>query len=568
MVNSSKQLRHIYDKALKLEGLPRHASLHAGGIVFSAEPITSICPLIEVDEGMCATQFTMEYLEELGLIKMDFLGLRNLTIIDEIVHMINKDRTEPFNIMKIPLNDKKSYELLCQCDTVGIFQLESEGIKNLIRQLQPREFEDIVATIALFRPGPMENIPEYLKRKKNPQYIDYIHPSLKPILEHTYGIMIYQEQIMQVSQKMAGFSLAKADNLRKAISKKHRNEIRQLETEFIEGSVKQGYKKELAKHVYELIMKFANYGFNRSHSVAYALVAYQLAYLKANYPLYFFCSLLNSVIGSETKSSEYIFEAKKRGIHVSVPSVNSSQAHYVIEGTKLRFPLTAIKNIGSAVCSSIVEERNAHGSYSDYFDFIARMITKKVNKKTVETLIHAGALDCFKINRASLLATMDDAFRYGDLVKVEDENQIMIKFDLVSKPAMKTMRDHAAIRSMKEREVIGFYLSEHPIAQLRKDVDASLQPLISLSAKRGYIRFLCYLERTREHRTKNGELMMFGVGADDSGKIDLVIFPKSYQQYRDILLKGNYLLIDAMKKEEHSCIVNKIVHIAAYSHAK
>lgn len=230
----------------------------------------------------------------------------------------------------------------------------------------------------------------------------------------------------------------------------------------------------------------------------------------------------------------------------------------------MRFPLTAIKNIGSAVCNSIVEERNARGSYSDYFDFIARMITKKVNKKAVETLIHAGALDCFKINRASLLATMDDAFRYGDLVKVEDENQIMIKFDLVSKPAMKTMRDHAAIRSMKEREVIGFYLSEHPIAQLRKDVDASLQPLITLSAKRGYIQFLCYLERTREHRTKNGELMMFGVGADDSGKIDLVIFPKSYQQYRDILVKGNYLLIDAMKKEEQSCIVNKIVHIAAY----
>lgn len=562
MVNSSNQLRHVYEKALKLEGLPRHASLHAGGIVFSAEPIQTVCPLIEVDEGMCATQFTMDYLEDLGLIKMDFLGLRNLTIIDEIVHAINADRKEPLNIMKIPLDDKKSYDLLCHCDTIGVFQLESEGIKNLIRQLQPREFEDIVATIALFRPGPMENIPEYLKRKKNPQYIDYIHPSLKPILENTYGIMIYQEQIMQISQKMAGFSLAKADNLRKAISKKHSDEIRQLEAEFIEGAQKKGYTQALAKHVYELIMKFANYGFNRSHSVAYALVAYQLVYLKANYPLYFFCSLLNSVIGSETKSSEYIFEARKRGIQVLVPSVNSSQSQYIIEGSALRFPLTAIKNIGSAVCSAIVEERESHGSYGDYFDFIARMITKKVNKKTVETLINAGALDCFKINRASLSATMDDAFRYGDLVKVEDENQIMIKFDLVSKPAVKTMRDNATIRSLKEREAIGFYLSEHPIAQLRKDVDGKLQPLISLSAKRGYIQFLCYLERTREHRTKNGELMMFGVGADDSGKIDLVIFPKIYQQYRDILMKGNYLLIDATKKEEHSCIVNKIVQIS------
>lgn len=564
MVNSSNQLRNIYEKALKLEGLPRHASLHAGGIVFSAEPITSICPLIEVDEGMCATQFTMEYLEELGLIKMDFLGLRNLTIIDEIVHEINKERSEPLNIMKIPLDDKKSYDLLCQCDTIGIFQLESEGIKNLIRQLQPREFEDIVATIALFRPGPMENIPEYLRRKKNPQYIDYIHPSLKPILENTYGIMIYQEQIMQISQKMAGFSLAKADNLRKAISKKHSDQIRQLESEFIEGAQHNGYTKDMAKHVYELIMKFANYGFNRSHSVAYALVAYQLAYLKANYPLYFFCSLLNSVIGSETKSSEYIFEAKKRGIQILVPSVNASLNDYVIEGKSLRFPLTAIKNIGSAVCSAIVEDRTNHGTYDDYFDFIARMATKKVNKKTVETLIHAGALDCFQINRASLLATMDDAFRYGDLVKVEDENQIMIKFDLVSKPAMKTVRENMTLRSMKEREVIGFYLSKHPIEQLRKDVDPKLKPLISLSAARGYVKFLCYLERTREHRTKNGELMMFGSGVDDSGKIDLVIFPKTYQQYRDLLIKGNYLLIDAMKKEDQSCIVNKIVPIALH----
>ena len=366
---------------------------------------------------------------------------------------------------------------------------------------------------------------------------------------------------MQISQKMAGFSLAKADNLRKAISKKHSNEIRQLETEFIEGAVKQGYTKDLAKHVYELIMKFANYGFNRSHSVAYALVAYQLAYLKANYPLYFFCSLLNSVIGSETKSSEYIFEAKKRGIAVLVPSVNASFDHYVIENKALRFPLTAIKNIGSAVCATIVAERTQNGEFNDYFDFIARMITKKVNKKTVETLIHAGALDCFKINRASLLATMDDAFRYGDLVKVEDENQIMIKFDLVSKPAVKTMRENATLRSMKEREAIGFYLSKHPIEELRKDINGNLQPIISLSAKRGYVQLLCYLERTREHRTKNGDLMMFGVGADDSGKIDLVIFPKIYQQYRDILMKGNYLLIDAMKKEEQSCIVNKIVYI-------
>ncbi len=563
MINASAQLRQVYALACKLEGLPRHASLHAGGIVFAREDITTVCPLIEVDEGMCVTQFTMEYLEELGLIKMDFLGLRNLTIIDDIVHDINRDRKEPLEIMKIPLDDRKTYDLLCQTDTIGIFQLESEGIKNLIRQLQPREFEDIVATIALYRPGPMENIPEYLKRRKHRELVDYIHPSLKKILEHTYGIMIYQEQIMQIAQKMAGFSLANADNLRKAISKKHSNEIRQMEEAFISGSIARGYSEELAKKVYALIMKFANYGFNRSHSVAYALVAYQMAYLKANWPLYFFCSLLNSVIGSETKTSEYIFEARKRGMKILPPSINASKARYMIEENALRFPLTAIKNIGSAVCQAINEERVKHGVFMDYFDFIARMITKKVNKKTVEILIQAGALDEFSSNRASLIATLDDAFRYGELVKIEDENQIMIDFDLVSKPAMRIMKEKLSWRSEQEREVIGFYLSEHPIARLRNEVDRQLEPLIHLISKQGYVKFLCMVERTREHRTKNNEWMMFASGSDDSSRLDLVIFPKTYRQYRDLLVKGNYLLVEGTKKEEHSCIVNKLILIEA-----
>ncbi len=563
MINASAQLLQVYALACKLEGLPRHASLHAGGIVFAREDITTVCPLIEVDEGMCVTQFTMEYLEELGLIKMDFLGLRNLTIIDDIVHDINRDRKEPLEIMKIPLDDRKTYDLLCQTDTIGIFQLESEGIKNLIRQLQPREFEDIVATIALYRPGPMENIPEYLKRRKHRELVDYIHPSLKKILEHTYGIMIYQEQIMQIAQKMAGFSLANADNLRKAISKKHSNEIRQMEEAFISGSIARGYSEELAKKVYALIMKFANYGFNRSHSVAYALVAYQMAYLKANWPLYFFCSLLNSVIGSETKTSEYIFEARKRGMKILPPSINASKARYMIEENALRFPLTAIKNIGSAVCQAINEERVKHGVFMDYFDFIARMITKKVNKKTVEILIQAGALDEFSSNRASLIATLDDAFRYGELVKIEDENQIMIDFDLVSKPAMRIMKEKLSWRSEQEREVIGFYLSEHPIARLRNEVDRQLEPLIHLISKQGYVKFLCMVERTREHRTKNNEWMMFASGSDDSSRLDLVIFPKTYRQYRDLLVKGNYLLVEGTKKEEHSCIVNKLILIEA-----
>ncbi len=561
MVNASAALRQMYASALKLEGLPRHASLHAAGVVFTRDDITEVCPLIEVDEGIYATQFTMEHMEELGLIKMDFLGLRNLTIIDDIVHAIQTDQDQPFDIMKVRLDDPKVYDLLCDTDTIGIFQLESEGIKNLIRQLQPREFEDIVATIALYRPGPMENIPEYLKRRQQPELIDTIHPNLEPIVKHTYGIMIYQEQIMQVAQTMAGFSLAKADNLRKAISKKHGDELQQLEQDFIQGAQKRGYQKDLAEHVYELIKKFANYGFNRSHSVAYALVAYQMAYLKANWPLHFFCSLLDSVIGAETKTSEYIFEARKRGIRVLLPSVNASNKRYCIEADALRYPLSGIKNIRSAVCDLILEERDKHGLYEDYFDFIARMVSKKVNKQMMEILIYAGALDDFYLNRETMIATLDDAFQYGELVKIEDENQIMIDFDLVSRPAIREKKENAAFRSEKEREMLGFYLSKHPIARIRESMDIALKPLLDIRKEYGYVKFLCILERTREHKTKNHEWMMFGKGTEENGKIDLVIFPKVLNQYRDLLAKGNYLLIEGNKKEENSCIVKQIQKI-------
>ena len=352
MINSGEQMRKLFAIALQLEGLPRHSSLHAAGIILSNEDISNVCPLIDVDEGMCATQFTMEYLEELGLIKMDFLGLRNLTIIDEIVHQINA-KEKRLDIMHIPLDDAKTYQLIRSVDTVGVFQLESEGMKNLIRKMKPTCFEDIVATVALFRPGPMENIPRYLECRTHPEKVDYLHPDLKSILENTYGVMIYQEQVMQIAQTMAGFSLGKADNLRKAISKKKGKELQSLREDFVEGAKQKGYEESLAIRVYELIMKFANYGFNRSHSVAYGMIAYQMAYLKANAPLYFFTALLNSVIGSETKTSEYVFEARKRHIEILLPSVNQSSNQYEIEGNALRFPLVGIKGIGNAVSNEM-----------------------------------------------------------------------------------------------------------------------------------------------------------------------------------------------------------------------
>ena len=562
IINNGETMGRLYAVARKLEGLPRHASLHAAGIVFSNEDIEQVCPLIDVDEGVCATQFTMEYLEELGLIKMDFLGLRNLTIIDEIVQHINAASDQKLDIMHIPLDDPKTYALIRAVDTVGVFQLESEGMKNLIRKMQPKSFEDIVATIALFRPGPMENIPEYLDRRAHQEKVDYIHPSLQPILQNTYGIMIYQEQIMQVAQTMAGFTLGKADNLRKAISKKKGEELQKMREEFIQGALQKGYTEALAQRVYALIMKFANYGFNRSHSVAYGMIAYQLAYLKANAPLYFFNSLLNSVIGSETKTSEYVFEARKRRIQILLPDVNRSCNQYVIEENALRFPFVGIKGIGSAVSSQIVEERKKKGQFRDFFDFTARMNGNKIGKKTIEILIYAGALDCFKFARASLMASLDDALRYADLVKIEDVDQVLFDFDLVSKPAMTVVKDNAAIRAEKEKEAIGFYLSRHPIADVRSKMGRELPVLVSLPKHKGrYVKFVCLIDRCRQYRTKNGDMMMFVVGSDETGKFDLVCMPNIYRQHADDLVKGTYLYVEGIVDKETSCLVKKLTKI-------
>ncbi|MGX8834161.1 DNA polymerase III subunit alpha [Amedibacillus sp. YH-ame6] len=563
MINSSDKYKQLFMVSKQLEGLPRHSSLHAAGIIMSNVSIEEVCPLIDVDEGMCASQFTMEYMEELGLIKMDFLGLRNLTIIDDVVRHIQKGAKKDFDIMRIPLDDKKTFQLIQAVDTMGVFQLESEGMKNLIRQMKPHCFEDIVATVALFRPGPMENIPEYLKRREHPETIDYIHPVLEPILKHTYGIMIYQEQIMQAAQTMAGFSLGKADNLRKAISKKKGSELVKLQQDFIDGAIQKGFEKQVAEHVYELIMKFANYGFGRAHSVAYGMIAYQMAYLKANAPLYFFMSLLNSVIGSETKTSEYVFEAKKRKLQILSPDINSSSGTYEIEGNALRYPLLGIKGIGSALCVQIIEERNEKGKFKDYFDFVARMCGYKINKKIMETLIFAGALDCFKINRASMIASLDDALRYGDLVKIEDADQVLFDFDLVSKPALISIKENSALRAEKEKEMIGFYLSKHPIEELRSKVNATLPSIISLHNKKGYVKFICILERIKQHRTKKGDLMAFLIVADETSKFDLVCMPNLYEIHAGELVKGNYFYVEGVidEKRDNSCLIKKITRI-------
>lgn len=558
-IDAKSSLRHLYDIALKLEGLPRHASTHAAGIVLSNQPIVNVCPLISSDDALNSTQFTMEYLESLGLIKMDFLGIRNLTIIDEIVCEIQKHDAF-FDIMKIPLNDKKTFELIQSADTSGVFQLESEGMKNLIRQMKPTSFNEIAATLALFRPGPMDNIPTYLNNRKNPSQIVYLHEDLKPILSDTYGIIIYQEQIMQIAQKMAGFSLGKADILRKAMSKKKLKDLESLQKDFIDGAIRLGYDKELAKNVYDLVLKFANYGFNKSHSVAYGLVAYQMAYLKANYPHYFFISLLNSVIGSDIKTSEYIYEAKKRNIQVLVPNINCSDMKYQIINDQLVYPLIGIRNVGSNAVIKILEERNK-GIFKNYHDCVARLSKVRIGKKIIESCIMAGAFDSFHLSRASMLASLDDALRFSNIIMIEDEDQMILDYSLATPPPIIQVGDHLIKKATQEKEVLGFYLSSHPMSKIKSDNNFTGKAIIECLQTCGYVTLMGSIQMVKQHKTKKGDLMCFSVLADETASIDLVIMPNLYRSISSTLKKGLIVLVSGKVDKENSCLVNKIEFI-------
>ena len=557
IIQSEERFMRLYQFAHELEGLPRHLSTHAAGIVMSDDNLQGVIPLVKLEENTIATQYSMEYLEELGLLKMDFLGLRNLTIIDEIVNEINKQ--SHLDIMKIPLDDKKTFKLIQDVDTVGIFQLESDGMKSLIKKIQPTVFEDIATTIALFRPGPMDNIPEYLKRKNNPALVSYPHQDVKWILEDTYGIMVFQEQIMQVSQVMAGFTLGKADILRSAMSKKKENELIKLEKDFIAGCIRNGYSKQIATTVYEFILKFASYGFNRAHSVAYALVSYQLAYLKANYPLYFYRSLLNGVIGSESKTYEYIVECRRKKVQVLPPNVNKSSNKYLIENEGIRFPIMCIKSVGVVACEQLLKERALNGPYMDFYDFIVRISGYKVNKATIENLINAGALDEFGLSRKTMKLSLNSLIKYADLVRYENSEQIVIDLEMVSKPSLTVGSDVPLEQAELEKEVLGFYFSKHPIEEIKELQPYKVVPLKFAIEKKGEVKVFVQISRIKQHRTKNGELMCFVSASDESADYDFVVMPRLYSQHQSELIKGNYLYFEGDIDDRDSCLVKKMV---------
>lgn len=543
------EFKTAYKIALKFEGLKRHTSLHAAGIVMSKYNLDENIPL-DKNHGVYATEYDKDYLEELGLLKMDFLGLKNLSLIANILDEI---KTIEFDTIKE--DDEKALEIFKNVNTTGIFQFESEGMKKFLHKFRPETFEDIVSALALFRPGPMKNIDSYIRRKRGLEKIDYLHENLKPILKPTYGIIVYQEQIMQIANIMAGYSMAEADLLRRAMSKKSEAILLKEKDKFIKGSIKNGYDESLAHKIYDLIFKFADYGFNRSHSVAYAMISYRMAYLKAHYPLVFMKNLLSSAINSETKTKEYIYECTKNGITIAKPNINISDMMYIKVDNKIVFPLTNIKNVGVNAAKAIIEERK-NGKFKDIFDFICRCYKGPVNSKTIENLIYAGAFDSFGYTKKTLIQNLDIIINYSEIGSYITDDTF--------KPELEEFKEFSKRELMqKEEEIFGFYLTAHPVTEYKKNNPNVIEAKDIGNYFDKTVEVIVSVDRIKRLTTKKNEQMMFITGSDELSQIDIVVFPRVYEISPEIEI-GDILDIKGKiekRYDQYQIITNKIIKL-------
>jgi DNA polymerase-3 subunit alpha len=544
-ISHNSKRRQLFETAKAIEGLPRHTSTHAAGVVISERPLTDVAAIQEGHEGVYLTQMDMDGLEAIGLLKMDFLGLRNLSILDKIVRTVQQQTGRRIDLEKLPMQDPLAYSLLAEGDTSGIFQLESGGMRNVLQQLKPTEFEDIVAVNALYRPGPMENIPTYIKRKHGTAPVHYSHPALESILHKTYGVIVYQEQIMRIASTVAGFTLGEADLLRRAVSKKKKEVLDEQRSRFVKGCMENGYNQGAAHELYDLIVRFADYGFNRSHAVAYSMIAYQLAYLKGNYPVPFFASLLTSVIGNEEKIAQYIHEARMKSITVFPPSINKSMYDFTAEEDGIRFSLAAIKHVGAAVLKEVFKARRQK-PFSDLFDFCMRVSMKIVNRRTLESLISSGCFDEFGEERATLLASIDVALEHIEFMGGGDEPDFFLDENLSLKPKYAETSEMSLEEKLtREKEALGLYLSSHPVMPFRSAfASGGAKPIYQLLEEiaLGKVVVGAYLSSEKVIRTKNGEQMAFFTLSDETGEMRAVAFPRTYHQYGAALAQGEIRL--------------------------
>jgi DNA polymerase-3 subunit alpha len=564
--------------AERVEGMPRHASTHAAGVVISPEPLTDHVPLQEGTGGVPLTQYAMEHLEAIGLLKMDFLGLRTLTIIERTLETIRQQTGREWNWRDVPLDDPATYDLLGRGETTGIFQLESAGMRRVLREMKPTCFEDIVSVLALYRPGPMEFIPRFIRAKHGEIPVEYPHPSLEPILKDTYGIIVYQEQIMQIASTMAGFTLGEADLLRRAVGKKKREVLDEQRAHFVQGSLRQGYSEEVANRVYDLIVRFADYGFCRAHAAAYAVLAFQTAYLKAHYPVAFMASMLTAVIGNQRKTAEYVEDCRRMGIAVLPPDVNESGALFSpvvrADGTPaIRFGLGAIKNVGTQAIEHLMRER-AERPFESLTDLCRRVDPRVCNKRVIESLLLAGALDSLPGHRAQLLAVLDETMEAAAKWR-KDREELQIELFGFEEAAnwdveLPDVAPFSAAQTLElERELMGLYLSGHPLDEydgllerLQTDRLADLPELPdgAVVVTAGMILSV------KPIVTKNGQAMAFLELEDKVTGCELVVFPAVWKTASAFVSKGSLVLVKAKLQhgdEDVKLLADEIVPLEA-----
>ena len=558
MYESDETVKRLIDMAKRLEGLPRHTSMHAAGVVISQKAMDEYVPLSRSSDGTITTQFVMTTIEELGLLKMDFLGLRTLTVISDAVKLVEKNHGIKIDVDNIDYDDKKVLDSIGtgRCD--GVFQLESAGMKNFMKELKPQSLEDVIAGISLYRPGPMDFIPKYIKGKNEPESVTYVCKELEPILEPTYGCIVYQEQVMQIVQNLAGYTMGQADNIRRAMSKKKQYVIDAERQNFVYGNEEQGIKgciangisEQAANQIYDSMVDFAKYAFNKSHAAAYAVVAYQTAYLKYYYPVEFMAALMTSVIDNTRKVAEYIYSCRQMGIKVLSPDINEGEGRFLATKDGIRYGMYAIKSIGRQVIDIILAEREANGKYITLSDFLSRVAGREVNKRAVENLIKAGACDGLDGNRQQMLLVYNTLI---DNLNQEKKNSLagqMSLFDLVSEEEKKAyevrfpnVEEYSKeIKLGFEKEVLGIYLSGHPLEEYeekwRKNISAVTADFmldeetnaVKIKDNQSVVIGGIITEKTIKY-TKQNKAMAFITVEDLFGTVEVIIFPRDYEKY-------------------------------------
>lgn len=553
-VGESERNRTLIEIARAVEGLPRHPSVHAAGVVISKDPLTDHVPLYKSADGVLTTQYPMEDLERLGIVKMDFLGLRTLTVIGNTVEIVKHTRNEDVDIESIPLDDPMVYEMLRNAESEGVFQLESSLFQNMLREVKPTKFEDLVAIVALGRPGPMVMTGDFVRGKHCHDTVKYPHPALEKILEPTYGVMLYQEQVMQAASELAGFSLGEADMLRRAMGKKKPEVIAGLRDRFMEGALGRGVSERAAQEVFSLIERFAGYGFNKSHSAAYALISYRTAYLRCHYFPEFMASTLTSVMGSSERVAMYIDVCRAAGVDVLPPDVNESFKGFTVSGNTIRFGLGAIKNVGEGAAESIISARKSGGPFVSFVDFCNRVDMTAVNRKALESLIRCGAFSKFGKRRA-LLAIMDQVCDQSAVRQRHQELGQASFFDLFKEPSGFGTADiplpdvpdfsESQILAM-EKELLGLYISGHPLASvaeaIRKVATMSVRDL-SNAEDGAYATLAGVIIGRKQIITRTGQPMAFVQIEDLTGQVEVVVFPRTYQECADILARDAIVVV-------------------------